>query len=235
MLLFGTTFVIFISLLNIFHEVSALPTFSDVSTPAEISVTTADKHEAVSTSSITLTIQVSDTTSIDTASINITVPDDPCTPNPCQNSGTCSQSGTSYTCTCQSFWIGLNCTKEDRSDETEIPDDIIIAIGFTMLCLILLTSAAIYGFYKYCKPRNRVNPIKGEDMYSKDCRERKGDIEQEISRESQNHKEKDVERKNENKHATKPRNKNSLKNTSSVVSKYQNFIGQIIKKILKKQ
>lgn len=34
---------------------------------------------------------------------------DPCNPNPCQNSGTCTASGSSYTCNCQPGWSGTNC------------------------------------------------------------------------------------------------------------------------------
>jgi hypothetical protein len=45
-----------------------------------------------------------------TYSYNHLAADDPCTPNPCQNSGVCNQSGTSYTCTCQTGWIGLTCS-----------------------------------------------------------------------------------------------------------------------------
>ncbi|XP_062575528.1 uncharacterized protein LOC134237456 [Saccostrea cucullata] len=44
-----------------------------------------------------------------------TNPTNPCSPNPCQNSGTCSVSGSSYTCTCSSGWSGTNCEIASQS------------------------------------------------------------------------------------------------------------------------
>ena len=37
---------------------------------------------------------------------------DPCDPNPCQNSGTCSKSGSSYSCSCSSKYTGDICESE---------------------------------------------------------------------------------------------------------------------------
>ncbi|XP_060587346.1 fibropellin-3-like isoform X5 [Ruditapes philippinarum] len=88
-------------------------TFSIGSSSGAVSVATASNLNAASTPSYTLTVQVSDTSTTDTASVIITVLDDPCTPNPCQNSGVCNQSGTSYTCTCQTGWIGTTCSTDD--------------------------------------------------------------------------------------------------------------------------
>ncbi|XP_060587343.1 fibropellin-1-like isoform X2 [Ruditapes philippinarum] len=88
-------------------------TFSIGSSSGAVSVATASNLNAASTPSYTLTVQVSDTSTTDTASVIITVLDDPCTPNPCQNSGACSRSGTSYTCACQTGWIGSTCSTDD--------------------------------------------------------------------------------------------------------------------------
>ena len=35
--------------------------------------------------------------------------DDPCFPNPCQNGGLCSESGTDYTCNCPTGFKGKSC------------------------------------------------------------------------------------------------------------------------------
>ncbi|MFY9820783.1 MAG: calcium-binding EGF-like domain-containing protein [Thermoanaerobaculia bacterium] len=42
-----------------------------------------------------------------------------CTPNPCQNSGTCQASGGSYTCTCAPSWTGTNCELVNAACETD--------------------------------------------------------------------------------------------------------------------
>lgn len=34
---------------------------------------------------------------------------DPCMPNPCQNNGLCTASGTSYTCACLAGYTGQRC------------------------------------------------------------------------------------------------------------------------------
>lgn len=34
---------------------------------------------------------------------------DPCIPSPCENGGTCSSDGDSYSCTCRLGWMGKNC------------------------------------------------------------------------------------------------------------------------------
>jgi EGF-like domain len=34
---------------------------------------------------------------------------DPCSPNPCENGGTCAASGSSFTCTCTGGFTGTNC------------------------------------------------------------------------------------------------------------------------------
>jgi len=36
-------------------------------------------------------------------------PDDPCSPNPCQNGGTCTNSSESFTCSCASGFTGDDC------------------------------------------------------------------------------------------------------------------------------
>ncbi|KAK3095541.1 hypothetical protein FSP39_015906, partial [Pinctada imbricata] len=38
---------------------------------------------------------------------------DNCSPNPCQNSGTCYDEGMDYTCTCSGDWIGQRCTDKN--------------------------------------------------------------------------------------------------------------------------
>lgn len=37
---------------------------------------------------------------------------DPCIPSPCENGGTCSSDGDSYSCTCRLGWMGKNCQGE---------------------------------------------------------------------------------------------------------------------------
>ena len=41
--------------------------------------------------------------------------EDFCSSNPCANSGTCSLTGNSYTCTCTSQYTGQNCTEGNSS------------------------------------------------------------------------------------------------------------------------
>ncbi len=42
-----------------------------------------------------------------------------CTPNPCQNAGTCQASGSGYTCTCAPGWTGTNCELVNAACETD--------------------------------------------------------------------------------------------------------------------
>ncbi|XP_053381996.1 delta-like protein 1 [Mercenaria mercenaria] len=93
-------------------------TFSIGTSSGDITVTTASNLDPSTTPSYSLTVQVSDGSFTDTVSVTVTVIDDPCFPNLCQNSGTCSQSGSSYTCTCQSGWIDSNCSTADLCAST---------------------------------------------------------------------------------------------------------------------
>ena len=46
---------------------------------------------------------------------------DPCSPNPCENGGTCSPEGKNFTCTCQIGWMQLEggfCTYRSNSKKT---------------------------------------------------------------------------------------------------------------------
>lgn len=49
---------------------------------------------------------------------------DPCQPNPCLNSGTCSRSSGGYTCACLPGWTGVNCQTRtyNCSDRNPCPD-----------------------------------------------------------------------------------------------------------------
>ncbi|XP_053380407.1 aggrecan core protein-like [Mercenaria mercenaria] len=85
-------------------------TFSIGASSGDITVTTTSNLDPSTTPSYRLTVQVSDGSFTDTVYVTITVIDDPCSPNPCQNSSTCSQSGSSYICACQPGWIDSNCS-----------------------------------------------------------------------------------------------------------------------------
>ncbi|WAR16729.1 NOTC2-like protein [Mya arenaria] len=81
----------------------------------ELTVTTSSNLNASTTPSYALRVEVQDNfgTNTGTATINISVIDDLCDPNPCQNSGTCALDTTSYNCTCTSGWSGINCDTDD--------------------------------------------------------------------------------------------------------------------------
>ncbi|XP_053381998.1 delta-like protein D [Mercenaria mercenaria] len=65
--------------------------------------------------------------------------DDPCLPNPCENSGTCIQSGTTYQCQCPSEYSGTNCTfiikEENKSPGSGLSPGGIIGICIAV-CLV---------------------------------------------------------------------------------------------------
>lgn len=58
-----------------------------------------------------LTIQATDGGLISTATLSITVHDDPCTITPCQNGGTCNSTKDERNCSCSSGYIGDDCEK----------------------------------------------------------------------------------------------------------------------------
>lgn len=60
-----------------------------------------------------LTILASDGGHTSTATLNITVHEDPCKNSPCQNGGTCNSDGTNYSCICLSGYSDRLCDKVD--------------------------------------------------------------------------------------------------------------------------
>ncbi|WAQ94295.1 CELR1-like protein [Mya arenaria] len=94
-------------------------TFGIDQSSGHLTVTTSTNIQASTTPSYILRVEVEDNfgTNTGTATISISVIDDLCDPNPCQNSGTCARDTTSYNCTCTSGWSGTNCDTENTYDE----------------------------------------------------------------------------------------------------------------------
>ncbi|XP_052763753.1 delta-like protein A [Mya arenaria] len=95
-------------------------TFSMGQTSGELTVVTSANLQASTTPSYALRVEVEDNfgTNTGTATINISVKDDPCSPQPCLNSGTCSISGTNYTCNCMSGYLGDTCNTVDQCESS---------------------------------------------------------------------------------------------------------------------
>lgn len=92
--------------------------------------------------------------------------DNPCLPNPCENSGQCSVVGTSYQCQCSSNYAGKNCTdkaetgKDNSNGPIPIPITVVLIVdlGIILACLSLIICCAVHGYSRYIKKRKLVSP-----------------------------------------------------------------------------
>lgn len=111
---------------------------------------------------------ISPVLTINIQDVNGHSPDDPCLPNPCENSGKCSVVGTFYQCQCSSNYSGKNCTDEADTGKNYSYETILIicasGIGTIMTILILVICRAVHTLPR-TKKRNknkeakRITPI----------------------------------------------------------------------------